>query len=417
MKKIIAVLLFLILANTACTNKVDEPSRVVSPTAKYENDASNEQIGDVVFKPASPMEPATPMDEPYEVGRISFLAAGDNVIHPCIYIDARNRANANTRPYDFKPMYSDVADYIASFDLAFINQETLMCGDGYSLSGYPNFNSPQDLGRDLADIGFDIINIANNHSLDKGTKGLAATIDFYNSGEMSSVTMIGGYMNKEDYDRIRTVEKNGITLALLSFTEHTNGHTLPQSSSVIVPYTNDADMINKAKAAEEIADITICSVHWGDENNSVPNENQKRMARLLAENGVDVILGHHPHVLQPIEIIETDKGSTLCIYSLGNLLSAMEYWQNMVGGFFTFDIVKTSDGEVTFESPKFTPTAFFYGPSYYNSHLYFLSDYTADVAKNHGTGRLYGHPATPQDMLDYAKRIMGDYLNFEGFNE
>ncbi len=415
MKKTIAAMLFLIMVLTACESEISEPSRVVSPNAKYDYDISEDVTDAISFDTDVGGENIASIDEPHETARISFLAAGDNVIHPCIYIDARNRATADTRAYNFKPMYSDVAEYIASYDLAFINQETLMCGDGYSLSGYPNFNSPQDLGRDLVDLGFDIINIANNHTLDKGTSGLAATIDFYNSDYMSSALMIGGYINRDDYDNIRTIKKEGVTIALLSYAHHTNGHTLPVSSELVMPYINDGDIIRQSAIAEEIADITICSVHWGDENTNSPNAEQKRVARLLAENGVDVIIGHHPHVLQPIEIIETEIGDTLCIYSLGNLLSAMEYWQNMVGGFFTFDIVKTSDGKVTFDSPKFTPTAFFYGPSYYNSHLYFLKDYPADVAKNHGTGKLYGSYATPQNMLDYARRIMGDYLVFEGF--
>lgn len=353
--------------------------------------------------------------EPVETARISFLAAGDNVIHPCIYIDARNRAAAGTRAYNFRPMYDDVDEYIASFDLAFINQETLMGGDDLGLSGYPNFNSPQDLGRDLADIGFDIVNIANNHMCDKSEKGLAGTIAFWESEEMADITLLGGYKSAEDYDNIRVVERDGIKLAFLSYTYGTNGMRLPASSEYVVPYINDADIIRQSALANEAGDLTIVSIHWGEENVSAPTDEQRRVAKLLAENGADVILGHHPHVLQPIEWIETERGSTLCIYSLGNLLSAMMYWQNMVGGFFTFDIVKMSDGCVYVDDPEFVPTAFFYGPSYYNSHLYFLKDYPDDVAKNHGTGKLYGSPAAPSDMIAYAERIMGEHLVMDPF--
>lgn len=416
MKKTALLLLILSVISLAACNSADgEP--VNFPSADIVVNADLPDFDTETAPETAPKsETEAPLTEPREPEKITFLAAGDNVIHPCIYIDAKNRATSETRAYNFKPMYSDVADFIASFDLAFINQETLMCGEGYPLSGYPNFNSPQDLGRDLRDIGFDIINIANNHTLDKGSSGYAATLDFYNSEEMSDITMIGGYKSSEDYDNIRTVKKGDITIAFLSYAQHTNGHALPASSELVMPYINDADIIRQAAIAEEIADITVCSVHWGEENTYTPDAEQRRVARLLSENGVDVILGHHPHVLQKIEIIETEKGNTLCIYSLGNLLSAMQYWQNMVGGFFTFDIVKYEDGKTVFDNPRFTPTAFFYGPSYYNSHLYFLKDYREDTAKSHGTGRLYGSPATPAQMLSFAEGIMGDYLDFDGFS-
>ncbi len=360
--------------------------------------------------------PETLPPEPYETARISFVAAGDNVIHPCIYIDARNRAEVAER-FNFRPMYDDVDEYIAGFDLAFINQETLMGGDELGLSGYPRFNSPQDLGRDLRDMGFDIVNIANNHMCDKSEEGLAGTIEFFESEEMSEITLIGGYKKPEDYDNIRVIERDGVKLAFLSYTYETNGLRLPKDSEYVVPYINDADIIRQTALAEDAGDLTVVSVHWGDENSSKISSEQRRVAKLLAENGADVILGHHPHVLQPIEWIETHRGQALCIYSMGNLVSAMMYWQNMVGGFLSFDIVKMSDGDLYVENAEFVPTAFYYGPNYLGSHLYFLKDYPAEKANNHGTGILYDSPATPADMVAYAERIMGDYLVLDPFSD
>lgn len=406
MKRIlyIAALLLTCVSAAACDESETisgEPAIIISPEAIYGYDED-----DIPTK-ADPL-PVT------ETARVSFLACGDNLIHPCIYMDARDRATADTRPYNFKPMYEDAAEYIASFDIAFINQETPLGGDNMGMSGYPTFNSPQDLGRDLKDIGFDIINIAHNHMLDKGATGLNGTIDFFESEEMDGVTQIGGYKNAEDYDTIRTVERDGITIALLSYTYGTNGFSVSGKSELVVPFTNDEDIVRQCALAEEAGDITVVSIHWGVENTSEPNEEQRRVAKLLADNGADVILGHHPHVLQPIEWIVAEDGSeTLCIYSLGNLVSAMMYWENMVGGFLTFDIVKMSDGEVKIENTAFVPTAFFYGPSYYNSHLYFLCDYPEDVAKNHGTGKLYRSPATPSDMISYVNRLMGNFVQLE----
>ena len=327
-------------------------------------------------------------------------------------MDAERRATAETRKYNFKPMYEYMSEFISSYDIAFINQETLMGGEELGYSGYPMFNSPQDLGLDLVDLGFDIVNIANNHMCDKGEKGLKGTIDFWN--EQKDVTLIGGYYDAEDYDNIRIIEREGVRIALLSYTYDTNGLTLPSSSSLIVPYINDEDIIRQCSLAKENSDLLIISVHWGIENQTIVSSEQERVAKLMAENGADVIIGHHPHVLQKISVIESDYGETLCIFSLGNLVSAMQYWQNMVGGFFTFDIVKQSDGTISVENPAFTPTAFYYGPKYFNSKLYFLKDDPADLAATHGTKNLYGSSATPDDMRKFAQKIMGDYLvNYE----
>lgn len=345
-----------------------------------------------------------------ETARISFLAAGDNVIHPCFYIDAKKRAAAEeeAREYDFKPTYSDAIELISSFDLAFINQETLMAGESYGYSGYPTFNSPRDLAYDLIDIGFDVVNIANNHMCDKGTAGLEATIDFWKTLD---VTMIGGYSDKEDQETPRIIEYNGLKLAFIGYTEMTNGIKL-RGSEPVVPYTNDDDIKRQVSAAREVADVVIVSVHWGNENWNITTDEQERLAKLFCDSGADVILGHHPHVLQPIEWITSSDGErqTLCIYSLGNLISGMASWENMVGGFLTFDIVQMSDGSVYIDSPKFIPTVCWVGSNYLNSHLYFLEDYTDELAKKHGTAIQYGSYGSVEAIESYLERIMGDYL-------
>ena len=150
--------------------------------------------------------------------RVSFAAVGDNVIHPGIYIDAAERAAAagQGREYDFRPMYENIRAQISQADLAFINQETLMAGASFGYSGYPTFNSPQQLGYDLCEIGFDVVSIANNHMADKGAAGLEATITFWKSLS-EQITMIGGYMNQADYDTPRVIEKNGIKIAFLAY--------------------------------------------------------------------------------------------------------------------------------------------------------------------------------------------------------
>lgn len=160
---------------------------------------------------------------------------------------------------------------------------------------------------------------------DKGQKGLKGAIDFWKS--QTDVTMIGGYSDETDYNTLRIVERNGVKIGLLSYTYGTNGISLPASSELVVPYINDEDIIRQCAQAKEQSDFLIISVHWGNENQTQVSAEQKRVAKLMAENGADVIIGPHPHVLQSIEVIESDYGETLCVYSLGNFVSAMQYWR------------------------------------------------------------------------------------------
>lgn len=408
--------LLLCLYLTACTSNqerrkqdvTDTSPRISAPAidetcAPLESSEEEKRLSD--SKAQSETKPITDSSIP-EI-RLSFVAAGDNVIHPNIYMEAERRAVDGGRAYNFKPIYEDVAELISEADIAFINQETLTAGESYGYSGYPRFNSPQDLAYDLIELGFDIVNIANNHMADKGTQALADDIAFWKS---LPVMMIGGYDDVEDYDNIRIYEEQGVTIAMLSYTYGTNGLSISSSSPIKIPYIKDEDIVRQIGLVRDHVDLVFVSIHWGEENDFNPTDEQRRVAKLMAEQGVDVILGHHPHVLQPIEWLDRpDGGRTLCIYSLGNLISTMMQGQNMVGDFMTFDIVKNIDG-TTIENPVFIPTVFFYGKNYFNTHIYFMKDFTEELASIHGT-QVYGYLDTYADLVSYVeKNIDAEFL-------
>lgn len=283
------------------------------------------------------------------IKEVSFLGCGDNIIYKGNVKEAASNAKAGGRTYNFKPTYALVADRIEKADIAFINQETVMAGDGYELSYYPMFNSPQDVGYDLQELGFDVVGIANNHMLDKGAKGLEKTIAFWKN--MEGVLLIGGYDSREDYDTVRVLEKNGIKIAFLAYTYGTNGLTKAASSPVVIPYINEDDITRQVAAAKNAADAVIVSVHWGDEGSFKPNDAQKRTAQLFADCGVTAIIGHHPHVIQPVEWITGKNGNkTLCVYSLGNFAAEQAYDYNMVGGMISFDLVQIANTEPHLET-------------------------------------------------------------------
>ncbi|MBE6688011.1 MAG: CapA family protein [Ruminococcaceae bacterium] len=313
----------------------------------------------------------------YEVSKISFLAVGDNLIHSSIYADASDEAGGNG--YLFEHMYENVAEPIRNADLSFINQESPLAGNEFSPSGYPMFNTPNEMGDILLSLGFDIISIANNHMLDKYEKGYKNHIEYWSE---KPVTLIGGYTDKDDYDNVRVVEKNGISIALLAYTYGTNGMTLPSSSQMVVPLIDENDIKRQIGIAKQKADLVFVSIHWGDENAFSPNSRQRQLARLMADNCVDVILGHHSHTIQPIEWYERPDGKkTLVAFSLGNFMSGQEYARNMLAGMLTFDVEKLDSAETYISNVLFTPTVTHYNYSWRKFKLYYLKDYTAELYK------------------------------------
>jgi len=373
------------------------------------------EIQDNETTPVTEAETEPPEDI---IKKVSFMGVGDNIIYYGNVREAQLNANNNGSPrsYDFKSSYSDLTPYIEAADIAFINQETLMCGDGYEFSYYPRFNGPQDLGYDLCELGFDVVNIANNHMIDKGESGLKATIDFWHQMMKDyDVTMIGGYTDRDDYFTPRVIESNGIEIAFLSYTYFTNYLYLPETSPLVAPYLDESVIASQVSAAKEVADLVIVSVHWGDENTFTPNDTQKHYAKLFADCGVDVILGHHPHVIQPIEWIEGENGNkTLCVYSLGNIMAEQAYDYNMVGGIINFDIVQINDDSPTIQNVLFTPTVFDHSLSFYNNHIYIMENYTSEQASAHGIG-YYGNYTSLETLRAYVtktidKQFLPEYL-------
>ena len=350
--------------------------------------------------------------EKLEYKAISFLGVGDNIVYAGTVRDAQSNSKSGGRKCNFKPIYSNVAELIENSDVSFINQETLMCGDGYDFTYYPTFNGPQDMGHDIVEMGFDVVGIANNHMLDKGSEGLLKTIEFWDT---LPVTLIGGYKNKADYNTVRIHDEQGIKIAFLAFAQDTNGIYPSKKFDVHIPYLGEADIKAQVEKAKEQSDIVMVSVHWGDEGSFKPNDYQKKYAKLFADAGVDVIIGHHPHVIQPVEWLEGKNGNkTLCVYSLGNFMAEQAYAYNMVGGMISFDIVKYSDKNASVENVVFIPTVFDWGTAFYNNKIYLLEEYTETQAKNHGI-KSYGRTTSLSQLKGYVKNTISDEFLSEAY--
>ena len=292
-----------------------------------------------------------------ETTSASFVCVGDYLIHSSVYDDAHK--NANNKGYDFKPMLTYVKDIVKDYDVGYYNQETILGGTELGLSNYPAFNSPQEAGDAMLDAGFNLVSLSTNHTLDSGSKAVLNSRAYWD--KQDDVLAVGSYDSFEARDEVVVKEINGITYAMLNYTYGTNGIPVPEGKEYLVNVwptdlnINDPDKDTKyqeykKQVEEDIekvrdkVDVLLVAMHWGVEYTHTPTEYQVDAAEFLADHDVDVIIGTHPHVIQPVTWID----DTLVIYSLGNFLSAQyqdENYNKSVGLMTSFTVTKTSKGD------------------------------------------------------------------------
>jgi poly-gamma-glutamate capsule biosynthesis protein CapA/YwtB (metallophosphatase superfamily) len=305
----------------------------------------------------------------------SIAAIGDILIHDTVYNDAKKQSG-----YDFTPMFAPIQDMLSAPDFLIANQESTPGGVELGVSSYPLFNSPKEIVKSLQNVGVDAVTTANNHSLDQGEKGLLSAIDYY---EEISMPYVGAFKNPEDQSRVRTFNVNGIKFALLSYTYGTNGIPVPEGKEYLVNLIDEQKMIREIKKAKNMnIDLVVMSLHWGNEYQRFPTEEQQRLAKVLTNNGVDIIFGHHPHVLQPIQTYKTNDGrDAVVIYSLGNFLSGQKDDFKDIGGMVTVQVEKKMNpagSTITFPSIHFQPT--FVSENHYKNYRI----YPLDFARKNG---------------------------------
>jgi len=250
---------------------------------------------------------------------INMSVIGDIMCHNSQYIDAFSGST-----YDFSYVFSDIKHYIDNADIAIGNLETTFAGAARGYSNYPTFNTPEQLAQNLKDFGIDVVSTANNHCMDTGYKGLVSTLDYLDSAGISHT---GTSRTQEEQNTVLIKDINGIKIAFLSFTYGTNGIPVSSERTYSVNLISDELILNQLQLAKaQNPDLICVSMHWGIEYQNTKNKEQERLADLLFQNGTDIILGSHPHVLQPMEkrTVTLEDGSTkdgFVIYSLGNFMS------------------------------------------------------------------------------------------------
>lgn len=281
----------------------------------------------------------------------SLFMVGDALIHYGVYNDAKQSDGS----YDFKPMFEYIKPISSKYDLVYYNQETILGGSSLGYSSYPRFNSPQEVGDAFIDAGFNMVSLATNHTMDKGEKGVINSVNYWKT-KKDKVVYSGQWISSEEREQevSQIYEKNGIKYAFLSYTTWTNGLETPSGKE----YLNN--VYSPEKAAEDIqkvknkADVIIVAMHWGTEYSLGVNAKQDEIANYLSNLGVNIIIGSHPHVVEPVEYI--NNGKTFVIYSLGNFISDQGVKERLIGLMMELTIKKRVDVDdsvtISIESPK-----------------------------------------------------------------
>ena len=368
----------------------------------------------------------TPAPTPaFEEWDITLMAVGDNLMHMGVVYTGRMQDNT----YDYSFLFEDISNFLGKADIKIINQETILGGNELGFSGYPYFNSPTEVGDAIAAAGFNVVLQASNHSADQGIKGLKNCAAYWE--KYPDVLMTGIYEEAPEEEKEKTpipiLNIDGVTFAVLNYTYGPNMEVLPreiqghlnmlcawdENSGAIDFTTIHPDVLTEIEEASKQADVVIVCPHWGTEYTTKPSQYQKEFAKQMTQAGADLIIGTHPHVVQPVEWVESENGNkALCYYSLGNYVSTQKDAISMLEAmaWVTFR-VKENGVEIVEDKTGVYPMVCQYtsGPVRIEG-VYLLETYTQEMADSHGI-RNYGNVNLKlEDLQAWSEEILGEWV-------
>lgn len=361
--------------------------------------------------------PEEPVFEDYD---IHLMALGDNLMHMGVVYSGKQ----NDGSFNYAFLFDGISDFLEKADIKIINQETPLAGNQRGFSGYPNFNSPTEVGDAIADAGFNVVLQASNHSADQGIDGIDDCVTFWRS---HPEVLLTGIHEPADSPEIPLLTIKDKTFAILNYTYGPNYGSAPDSLSSrmnilcavneqtkAIDYTSlNPQVIEDIKSAKKVADIVIVCPHWGTEYETTPSSYQKNFALQMTEAGADVIIGTHPHVVQPVELIEAANGNTaLCYYSLGNYVSTQKKGKSMLEAMAWITFHVTENGiSLALEDTGVIPLVCHYtsGPVRIKN-VYLLENYSEELASNHGIISYGGISFHMNDLTTWSEEILGSYV-------
>ena len=386
-KKLVIVLLTFALLFSGCGAEASVTSETKATDVMEITDNAAEAASDIVtelvYDESSTETVETTETEIIEQPEsVSVIMVGDILLHTPV----EEAAVQEDGSYRFDAIFANLKDEIQAADLAIVNQEVILGGEELGISGYPAFNAPYTVGDALVDAGFDVVCHGTNHALDKGKKGLLNCLSFWKE-RYPEIAVLGIHESQESQDNIYIYEQGDIKIAILNYTYGTNGIALPQDMPYAVDLLEEEKVIEDIKKAEELADFTIVCPHWGTEYQLKQSSAQERWAEIFVQNGVDLVLGTHPHVIQPIEWVtdETTGHEMLVYYSLGNFVNwTSEYGagiaNRMVGGMAQVTLT-WENGEILISEYGVEPVVCHLEQGMNGVTVYKLADYTEELAE------------------------------------
>ncbi len=366
MKKL-SLLLVLLLLLSGCRKIEGEPH----VTTAYGTNAAE-------TAPVTETETA-PVISTENDGNVSILMAGDVLLHDKVAASGKSDDGS----YNYDHMFTNVREDIKAADIAIVNQEIILGGRELGLSGYPCFNGAFEVGDALVKSGFDVVLHATNHALDKGKTGLLSCISFWKN-TYPHIAYLGIADTADSADGIYITEKEGIRFAILNYTYGTNGIPLPSDMPYCVNLLDEGRIKEDVAAAKSKADFVIVCPHWGTEYRLTADNNQKYWTDIFFECGVDLVIGTHPHVVEPVEMISDGEHSMLVYYSIGNYINATAQTgagiaNRMLGALA--DITVSREGnDISITNYGIIPIVSHVKSGAGGCTVYKLSDYTEELA-------------------------------------
>lgn len=344
---------------------------------------------------------------------VKLLAVGDNLIHTGIFKSGLQSDGT----YNFDHLYENVKDEITAADLAVVNQETIFTYNRYDYSGYPCFAGPVEIGDALVDAGFDVVTHATNHTFDRNVQGILDTMDFWQTNH-PEITVLGIHESQEDQDTIKTVERNGITFAMLNYTYGLNGFVLPEDQPYLVDLLDKDRVAADIAKAKEISDCVIFFLHCGVEYTYTPSDETKEWVEFLLDNGVDITIASHPHVLEPYALLTGEDGHEMLVYySMGNFISTQDEFPRLIGAMAEVTIQLKGEGEdaqLSFVDYGLEPLYTHYNHNTGVYTVYKFSDYTDELASQNAMNGKHGVSLTRQLIWDEFNEIMSTPIEQPG---
>lgn len=368
---------------TRCGKTMPEPENPVPEMEETKAEELPEPVQEIQQEELPVQEPQIQEIQSQEESHpeLSVIMVGDILLHTPVEEAARQEDGT----YCFDAIFENLKEEIREADLALVNQEVILGGEELGVSGYPAFNAPYAIGDALTEVGFDVICHATNHALDKGKRGLLNCLSYWENNHPETA-VLGIHDSQESQDEVWLYEQDGIRIAVLNFTYGTNGIPLPSDMPYAVDLLTEERVTDMIQKAEELADFTIVCPHWGTEYQLQQSAEQEKWAQLFVQNGVDLVLGTHPHVIQPVQwVVDQESGHEMLVYySLGNFVN----WTSgakagvanrMVGGMAQVTLEKR-DGTVVISEYDVEPVVCHLEPGINGVTVYKLSEYTEELA-------------------------------------